>query len=175
MPSANRLASFATLALGLVSCVSAGELNGDNRVFAGVETTFHLRRSHIRRNETVQVDVTLKNIGHHPVTFRLVGPLIPNIELYDANRKRVDFRTGFILGDYPVADIELVPGQVFKTTIEDQLTNCYELPVGRYYIRFIYDLRLISDETLMKQYMRRYHTQDYTPWSAHWYPLFVSG
>jgi hypothetical protein len=63
---------------------------------------------------------------------------------------------------------------VFKTTIEDRLTNCYELPPGRYYLRFMYDLRLITDETLMRRYMSRYHTKNYTVWGPHWYPLFIS-
>lgn len=149
--------------------------NGSNdvQIFNGVAARFRVTNPTIRIDEQLNVSLTLKNVSTNPVSFRFIGPLGPSVRVYDSRRHRVPFRAGASLGEYPAANVDLQPGEEFKTVLTGMLGDYYDLQPGDYYLRFIYDLRLITDSRLMKQYMAKYGSQNVVSWDSRWYRFSV--
>jgi hypothetical protein len=170
------LAAAVTL---ICTCAALGLASGHespsvgSRVFNGVSASFHVVNPTIRRGESLKALLTLKNVSSKAVAFRFTGPLVASIYVYDSRRHRLPFRNGASLGEYPAADIRLTPGEVFNTVLIGTPGDYYDLKPGKYYLRFVYDLRAISDEQLARQYMSEYKSQDVVLWDTHWYPFSV--
>ena len=169
-------AAFVILAILCVAIdVVTGTENtsGGSRVFNGVDASFRVINTNIRRDEPLKVALTLKNISSKSLAFRFTGPLMAGIYVYDSGRNRLSLRSGAALGEYPAADIKLKPGETFNTVLSGTPGDYYDLKPGQYYLRFIYDLRGISDEHLARQYMSKYRSQDVVLWDTRWYPFSV--
>jgi hypothetical protein len=139
----------------------------------GVAAKFRLINPRIRPNESLKVSLTLKNVSTKSVKFGLIAPLAPNVEVYDSSRRKLSFRMGSSLGEYPGFDVELQPGQEFKTTLTGTLGDYYDLSPGDYYLRFIYDLRSITNDRVKQQYMAKYGSKNVILWDRRWYRFSV--
>jgi hypothetical protein len=160
---------------GLHTLTFATQAVANDHSFAGVVATFHVLTPRIAPNQPVQVNVTLENTSAAPVVFRLVTGLIPNIRLYDKKRNLMSPRFGPMSTGNIITNVHLDPGELCTTRIEDRLGDYYYVPPGTYYLRFTYDLRLITNEKLKRWYMTKYHSNTHVLWDTHWYRLSVSG
>lgn len=150
-----------------------GQRGSAARVFNGVTASFRLFSHAIRTGEPLKVELTLRNTSGKTVSFRFTGPLVASIWVYDSAKRKLPFRMGSSLGEYPAATVELKPGAEFKTTLTGSLGDYYDLKPGKYYLRFIYDLRDISDPNAARRYMSEYHSENVVLWDTRWYRFSI--
>lgn len=163
------------VAIPTKSClaVQANSRSDDVKILNGVVAKFRVINSTIRPSEPLKVSLTLRNASTEAVSFRFVGPLAPNVRVYNSARHRLSFRAGASLGEYPAATVDLQPGEEFKTTLIGTLGDYYKLQPGKYYLQFIYDLRLITDSRLAEKYMEKYQSHSVIPWDSQLYRFSV--
>jgi hypothetical protein len=121
----------------------------------------------------LKVSLVLRNTNARPISFQFIGPLVPSIRVYDASRRELPYRRNSSLGEYPSARVKLPPKGEFRTVLFGELSEYYDLSPGTYYIRFLYDLRLIDNRKLQKELMRKYRSENIALWNTNWYRLCI--
>jgi len=146
------------------ACESLFSRDDSLPVFNGVTTEFTLTRSRIRAGEQLEVHAVFHNTGKTTQVFRFLDFGV-NARLYSNGNLLEDSCEAL---DYPVQSLELKPGGIREITDKVFTTSCYKLAPGRYSIRFKYDLGLLQDEMLRKQFREKYNNPPdaVVPWDG---------
>ena len=171
------LKAVVTLSILTLGASTYGKDRADeptSRAFAGVVTRFELLNRIIHKGEPLNIRIALRNQSHSSTDFRFIkGAFIEHVRILDARHREVSKRANAPFFESAADKISLRPGGTFVTTAAVDLWQLYDLPPGKYEIRFYYDLRLIADEKLAAESMKRYHGKDWVVWDANSYPFAV--
>jgi hypothetical protein len=80
---------------------------------------------------------------------------------------------GSSLGEYPAATVELSAGGKFQTVLSGTLSDYYDLKVGEYYLRFVYDIRLLDNRQRAELHQKRLHGGNRVLWDTRWHRLSI--
>lgn len=151
--------------------------NSTSRIFSGVVVAkFEVLSSVVRTGEPLKIRLVLENRSRSTVNFRYVsGSFVEHIRIYDAQHREVSFRLNAPFLESAAEKISLRPAETFATVASVDLWQFYDLPAGKYELRFYYDLRLISERKLADEYMQRYHSEDWVIWDTKRHPFSVQG
>lgn len=153
-----RLRHFAIRLVALLVAISAcnasfGRKDEPLPIFDGVTTEFTLTRSRIRKDQPLEVRVTIRNTTDTVKVFRCLDVDI-NARLY-ANGQLLEDRCDQGL-DFPLKVMTLKPGEVAEGTTKVHTPGCYKLAPGQYSIRFNYNLKALEDDSLRTDYEKQY-------------------
>lgn len=141
-------------------------------IFDGVTTQFTLTRSRIRKDQPLEVRVTMRNTTDTVKVFRSLDVDI-DARLY-SNGQLLEDRCDRSL-DFPLKVMTLKPGEVAGGTTKVHTPGCYNLAPGKYSIRFNYNLRALEDDSLRTEYEKEYgHPKGgIVPWDGRDHPFTV--
>lgn len=143
-----------------------------SRIFNGVRANFVLANGAIRQHEPLKILFVLRNVSHQKAYFSLTAPIL-HIRVYDGAKREVDQRSDAPVLEAAAQRIRLASGENYKKTFSVDLWAYYDLAPGKYYLRFYYDLRLLDDKALIKQYEKLYASRDLVLWDTQYYPFRV--
>jgi hypothetical protein len=141
-------------------------------IFDGVTTEFTLTRSRIRKDQPLEIRVTIRNTTDTIKVFRCLDVEI-NARLY-SNGQLLEDQCDEGL-DFPVKVMTLKPREVSEGTTEVHTPGCYNLAPGQYSIRFNYNLMALEDDSLRTEYEKEYgHPKGgKVPWDGRDHPFTV--
>lgn len=141
-------------------------------VFDGVETHFTLTRSRIKRDQPLEVHVVFHNLDKTVKIFRFLDFYL-DARIYSNGQKIEDKCPA---GEVPVHEVRIEPGQTFEITTDVVTPVCYELNPGQYSIQFNYNLRVLTDENLRREYEGKYGfpVNGIVPWDGRDHPFTVA-
>jgi hypothetical protein len=146
--------------------------SAQSHVFNGVVATFVLETPSIRVGQPLKVRYTLRNISKRPVHFRFMD-LSEHARVYSLNGRELSLVNGAPIAESPTADIPLKPGETVRYSEELNFFGYYEMPPGKYYFRFLYNLDLLPDD-FISHYRKKLSIRHWVIWDDHKYQFSVS-
>ena len=163
--------------LPVLQCSVAANLEDRTtcRQFNGVTANFAIENASLRQNDFLRIRLMLRNTSAKRVTFPYIAaPFILHTRVFSVARSELNRRIDAPLPEPAAAQIDLAPGGNYQTVVAVDLGTYYELPPGKYYLRFYYDLRLLDDKELIEHYRELYHSSDLVLWDTRYYPFLVT-
>jgi hypothetical protein len=141
-------------------------------IFDGVTTEFTLTRSRIKKDQPLEVRVTIRNTTNTVKVFRCLDLEIHSRLYSNGQLLEEQCDEG---GEFPVKVNTLQPGEVLDETTEVYTPGCYNLAPGQYSIRFNYTLRVLEDASLRMDYEKKYGHPErgIVPWDGRDHPFIV--
>jgi hypothetical protein len=157
------LKTLIALLLLLVAEPGSASPRAQSRSFNGVTAIFEIKNFIIRSGEDLKIVVVYRNTSSRTVSFRF-GHLDEDAEIYEIGKSKPI--VGGYVGEFPFMEVTLKPGESHRFEDQFSMKGWPNLRPGDYEIRFCYDLGLLSDESLMKEYQAKYPHEGYVvPWS----------